>query len=185
MTAGIGTLNTIMSQLQASTGEVSVEQLRGYEGSGAAAYFKAYCQLFAPSLQFNSRQRRPPPDPVNACLSLGYTLMHFDAVKGCHESGLDPFIGFFHDPAFGRESLACDFIEMLRAELDSFVWRLFRERILRPESFSGENGKVLLNKSGRQRFYAEYELFARPIRRLLRRYGYSLAQRFVKYYGDR
>ncbi|MGZ8226245.1 MAG: CRISPR-associated endonuclease Cas1 [Methylococcaceae bacterium] len=175
------TLNNIAAQLGGDLEGLSVERLRGFEGSGAAAYFKAYSELFPASVNFNSRQRRPPPDPVNACLSLGYTLLHFDAVKACHESGLDPYIGFFHDPAFGRESLACDFIELLRAELDALVWRLFRERILRAENFSDDNGGVLLNKLGRQRFYAEYEGFARPARRLLRRYGYLLAQRFVNH----
>lgn len=179
------TLNGLLAQLVAETDEGSVDRLRGLEGSGAAAYFKAFTQLFAPSLQFNSRQRRPPPDPVNACLSLGYTLLHFDAVKACQESGLDPFIGFFHDPAFGRESLACDFIEVLRAKLDAWVWQLFRERILRMESFSDDNGRVILNKAGRQRFYAEYELFAKPARRLLRRYGYLLSQRFVSQYANK
>ena len=181
--AGIATLNGILEQLTNTSNEVSVEQLRGFEGGGAAAYFKAFSTLFPPALEFNSRQRRPPTDPVNACLSLGYTLLHFDAVKACHESGLDPYIGFFHDPAFGRESLACDFIEILRAKLDALIWRLFSERVLRAENFSKENGKVTLNKSGRQSFYAEYEVFARPVRRLLRRYGYSLAQRFVDIVG--
>lgn len=177
-TAAIATLEGILATL-AGGQSVSVEQLRGFEGSGAAAYFEAYRALFAPSLQFTGRHRRPPPDPVNACLSLGYTLLHFEAVKACHESGLDPYIGFFHDPAFGRESLACDFMETQRAALDALVWRLFRERALRAENFSDDNGQVLLNKSGRQRFYAEYELFANPLRRLFRRYGYALAQRFV------
>ena len=26
-------------------------------------------------------RRRPPPDPVNACLSLGYTLLHNEALQ--------------------------------------------------------------------------------------------------------
>lgn len=182
--AGISTLEGIVAQLGAETAAYPVEQLRGYEGGGAAAYFKAYTQLFAPSLQFTARKRRPPPDPVNACLSLAYTLLHFDAVQACQLSGLDPYIGFFHDPAFGRESLACDFIEVLRAQVDAWVWRLFRERLLRPESFSADGNGVWLNKAGRQRFYAEYELFARPLRRLLRRYGYALAQRFGQAFAE-
>ncbi|NOT11618.1 MAG: CRISPR-associated endonuclease Cas1 [Methylococcaceae bacterium] len=178
-------INGLLEQLAVENENLSVQRLRGFEGSGAAAYFKAFTQLFAPSLQFNSRQRRPPTDPVNACLSLGYTLLHFDAVKACQESGLDPYIGFYHDPAFGRESLACDFIEVLRSELDNWVWQLFRERVLRPENFSDDNGRTILNKAGRQRFYAEYELFTKPVRRLLRRYGYLLSQRFVNQYANK
>jgi CRISPR-associated protein Cas1 len=63
---------------------------------------------------------------VNACLSLGYTLLHFDAVRACHETGLEPYVGFYHEPAFARESLACDFIEALRPKVDEWVWRLLR-----------------------------------------------------------
>lgn len=178
LSAAIATLNGILTQL-ADNQAGDLGQLRGFEGAGAAAYFKAFCPLFAPSLHFTTRQRRPPPDPVNACLSLGYTLLHFDAVSTCYACGLDPYIGFYHDPAFGRESLACDVIEPLRALLDQWVWRLFRERLLRAEHFSDDHGKCLMNKAGRQRFYAEYELFAKPVRRLLRRYGHALARRLL------
>lgn len=183
LSSGVSTINGLLAQLSGDTPDLPVERLRGFEGSGAAAYFKAYGAVFAPSLAFNGRKRRPPTDPVNACLSLGYTLLHFDAVKACHDAGLDPFIGFYHDPAFGRESLACDFIEPVRAELDAMVWRLFRERALRPENFVHDKGSVILNKAGRQRFYAEYELFARPVRRLLRRYGYLFSATLPRPFG--
>lgn len=176
---GIQTLDALLDRLRRDDGDISLESLRGIEGSGSAAHFAAYQSLFAPSLGFHNRNRRPPKDPVNACLSLGYTLLHFDAVRACHETGLEPYVGFYHEPAFARESLACDFIEALRPELDRWVWRLFRERLLRAEDFSDDNGHCLLNKTGRKCFYAEYETFARPIRRLLRRYGHALARRLL------
>jgi len=65
-------------------GSSTIAQLRGFEGAAAAAYFTAYTRFFAPSLEFKKRKRRPPTDPVNACLSLGYTLLHFEAVTVCH-----------------------------------------------------------------------------------------------------
>lgn len=172
----IDRLDGALQRLNEDSGTTSLETLRGIEGAAAAAYFKAFTALFPPALAFTARKRRPPTDPVNACLSLGYTLLHFDAVKACHENGLDALLGFYHDPAFGRESLACDFIEPLRADLDAMVWRLFRKRILSANDFSDDNGRCLLGKAGRKRFYAEYELFARPVRRLLRRYGRLLAR---------
>ncbi|MDQ7017307.1 MAG: CRISPR-associated endonuclease Cas1, partial [Gammaproteobacteria bacterium] len=95
-----------------------LESLRGQEGAAAAAYFKAYQTLFAPSLEFNGRNRRPPRDPVNGVLSLGYTLLHFNAVQAAHGAGLDPLLGFYHEPSYGRESLACDVMEPLRPRLD-------------------------------------------------------------------
>ncbi len=159
---------------------LSVEQLRGLEGAAAVAYFSAFKALFAASLQFSKRQRRPPPDPVNAVLSLGYTLLHYEAVGICHIVGLDPLLGFYHDPAYGRESLACDMIEPLRPRLDALVWYLFRDKILRAEHFSSEKERCLLNKTGRKSFYANFELFMQPVRRLLRLQGYQLAKHYVQ-----
>jgi CRISPR-associated protein Cas1 len=106
---------------------------------------------------------------VNACLSLGYTLLHFEAVRAAHGAGLDPFIGFFHEPSHGRESLACDLVEPLRGRLDAWVWEMFRSRTLRGEHFVEDKGACLLGKAGRRHFYEAYETFARPLHRLLRR----------------
>jgi CRISP-associated protein Cas1 len=143
--------------------------MRGMEGAAAAAYFSGLAGLFPDSLGFRGRNRRPPRDPVNACLSLGYTLLHFDAVRACHAAGIDPLLGFFHRPAFGRESMACDLVEPLRPRIDAWVWRLFQSRALRAGSFSADKGACLLNKTGRSRFYAAYEALAGRHRRYLRR----------------
>ena len=147
----------------------------GLEGAGAAAHYAALTALFPPSLKFTGRNRRPPRDPVNACLSLGYTLLHFEAVRAAYGAGLDPLLGFYHEPAYGRESLACDLIEPLRPRLDGWVWSLFRERRLRGDDFVMDKGACLLAKAGRQTFYAGYELWVTPLRRYLRRESYRLA----------
>lgn len=147
----------------------------GLEGAGAAAHYAALTALLPPSLNFTGRNRRPPRDPVNACLSLGYTLLHFEAVRAAHGAGLDPLLGFYHEPAYGRESLACDLIEPLRPRLDGWVWVLFRERRLRADDFVFDKGACLLVKEGRQTFYAGYEQWVPPLRRYLRRESYRLA----------
>lgn len=178
LTAASETLSGIIGQLREDQFAVSLESLRGFEGAAAAAYFGGFTRLFAPSLNFTGRNKRPPPDPVNACLSLGYTLLHYDAVRACHIVGLDSMLGFYHDISFGRESLACDLMEPLRPSMDRWVWQMFKERQLRPEHFSDDNGRCQMNKAGRQCFYAFYESHAGPARRLLRRYGHALAKRY-------
>lgn len=182
LTGASQTLSGIIGQLRDDRLTMSLDSLRGYEGAAAAAYFGGFTQLFAPSLNFTGRNKRPPPDPVNACLSLGYTLLHYDAVRACHIVGLDSMLGFYHDVSFGRESLACDLMEPLRPLMDGWVWHLFRERTLRPEHFSNDNGRCLMNKTGRQRFYAFYESRATAARRLLRRYGHALSKRYQLVY---
>jgi CRISPR-associated protein Cas1 len=160
--------------------DFSIARLNGIEGAAAAAYFGALTALFPLGLNFTGRNRRPPRDPVNATLSLGYTLLHFESVNACHINGLDPYVGFYHQPAYHRESLAADLIEPLRAQVDRWVWRLFADRKLRAESFTVEDGGCLLKKTGRSFFYASYEAFIPPLRRLLRRYGYWVATRLLE-----
>lgn len=170
-------IETALGKLRSSEEDVlSLATLRGMEGAAAAAYFSGLTSLFPPSLGFTGRNRRPPRDPVNAALSLAYTLLHFEAVLACHVAGLDPFVGFFHDMAYNRESLAADVIEPLRARVDRWIWRLFADRKLVNGHFSREDEACLLNKSGREIFYGNFELFCRPIRRLLRRYAVTLAR---------
>lgn len=155
-------------------------RLNGIEGAAAAAYFSAFTRVFPPSLDFTDRNRRPPRDPVNAALSLGYTLLHFEAVQACYLNGLDPYVGFYHEPAHRRESLAADLIEPLRVHIDRWVWRLFADRELRAEDFVVDNGACLLKKEGRALFYARYETVAPPLRRLLRRYGLVVVRRLLE-----
>jgi CRISP-associated protein Cas1 len=159
---------------------LSVDSLRGVEGAAAVGYVHALTSLFPAGLGFTGRNRRPPRDPVNAALSLGYTLLHFEAVRACHVAGLDPMIGFFHELDFGRESLASDLIEPWRPRIDTWVWGQFRTRNLREDHFTREADACLLGKTGRQHFYGAYEALARPLRRGLRRYAGQLAARLAE-----
>ena len=100
-------------------------------------------------------------------LSLGYTLLHSEAVLALYGAGLDPFIGFYHQLDFGRESLACDVVESFRVEVDQFALELFRKDILRVEDFSTTESGCLLGKNGRAKFYAAWETLAEKLRKQL------------------
>ncbi len=105
-------------------------------------------------------------------------MLHVQAVHSCHEAGLDPLLGFYHRPSFGRESLASDLIEPLRPAVDTWIWRLFRDRVLRDDHFTVDRGACLIGKSGRRVFYgawqAESESHQRWLRRNARKLGASL-----------
>jgi len=161
-------ITQIKAQRKDIAQSTNLQSLMGLEGAAAHAYFKAYSSFFAPSLNMTGRNRRPPKDPVNACLSLAYTLIHFEAVHGLHAAGLDVMGGLFHQPQFGRESLACDVIEPLRPKVDAFVLELFHAQQLRAEHFSTHDNCCMLQKAGRHHFYQAYETWAPPIRRWMR-----------------
>ena len=155
---------------------LDITSIRGIEGAAARTYFQGYMAIFPPSLKFTGRNRRPPRDPVNVCLSLAYTLLHLDAVRAAHCAGVDPLLGFYHRPAFGRESLASDLIELLRPTADAWVWEMWRKRIFREDQFTVAAEACLLGKSGRARFYQEWEAQAPPYRRWLRKIAARIAR---------
>jgi CRISPR-associated protein Cas1 len=116
---------------------VDLDVLRGIEGQAAALYFGVFGRLIvAPGFGFSGRRRRPPPDPINACLSFGYTLLGIEMEQQVAAAGLDPLLGFLHEPAYGRASLALDLIEELRPVIvDQVVLRLVNRRQLTPVDF--------------------------------------------------
>lgn len=146
----------------------SIESIRGFEGGAASLYFQAMAESVPASWEFVGRKRRPPPDPLNALLSLSYTLLHYEAVRALHISGLDPFLGFLHAPEYSRESLACDCIEPLRPTVDRFILALMQQRVIRTDHFGIQQGSCLLGKAGRGIFYANWEPFAALQRKRLR-----------------
>ena len=171
-------LEAALERLSSSVEALTVPTLLGIEGAAAAAYFASYATLFPPSLGFEARRRRPPPDPVNACLSLAYTLLHFEAVSASHAAGLDPMLGLYHEPAYGRESFAADAIEPFRPHVDEWVWELFRRRVFTDRSFRREGRAVLLGKRARAHFYQHFNPLGEALRRLLRRQVQRAAREF-------
>ena len=71
---GCRRLQQALERVSACDRAYTLPSLLGIEGAAAAAYTAAYVSLFPSSLGFKARRRRPPPDPVNACLSFAYTL---------------------------------------------------------------------------------------------------------------
>ncbi len=100
----------------------------GIEGESARIYFQALSLTVPKDLGFNGRNKRPPRDPFNAVLSLGYTILASKCTFACMEHGVDPYISFLHELEFGRESLSCDLVEPFRTEIDKFSLYLFLEK---------------------------------------------------------
>jgi len=149
---------------QARTVE-SLDELLGIEGSAARLYFESFNGMLKvesadeiPSFQFEHRNRRPPRDPVNALLSFAYSLLSKDLTIVCHSVGFDPFIGFYHQPRFGRPALALDLMEGFRPLIaDSAVLTAINTRMITPKDFIQAGHSVALTPSGRKSFIQAYE----------------------------
>ena len=137
----------------------SVDTLRGYEGTAAGRYFECYATFFPDEIPFERRSRRPPHNAPNAILSYAYTLLTAEAEACLHAIGLDPAMGFYHEPADRRPSLALDIIEPFRAPLaDAMALDLLTHGVLNPRThFENRNNGVYLNLDGRKRFFVAYE----------------------------
>ncbi len=129
-----------------------IPAVMGFEGSAAAAWYDWLTLSLPPVWGFAGRNRRPPRDPVNVLLSLGYTLLGGEMLGAVQAAGLDPALGFLHGVVPGRESLVLDLIEPLRPGVDAFVLGLL-DRVLTPGHFTQQDERCLLNKDGRGLFY--------------------------------
>lgn len=139
----------------------TIDSLRGLEGSGSAAYFGNFHQLIrADGFEFRSRNRRPPTDPVNALLSLGYALLRHDVQSAVNLVGFDPYLGYLHTQRYGRPSLALDLMEEFRPlVVDAVVLSAINRRAMTPQDFVSEplSGAVSLSSEGLRTFLRLYE----------------------------
>lgn len=104
------------------------------------------------------RTRRPPQDPINALLSLAYSALTRDWTTTLHKVGLDPFLGFYHAPRYGKPALALDLMEPFRPVIaDSVVVSVINNREISASDFFEREGGVYLKTDARRSFYAAYE----------------------------
>ncbi len=138
--------------------------LLGIEGVAAQKYFCHFSDVIKESdtesfrFDFTRRNRRPPTDPVNALLSFAYTLLVRTWTVTLSAVGFDPYRGFYHQPRYGRPSLALDMMEPFRPLVaDSSVVQAINNGEMRPSDFISAAGSVALTADGRKRFIATFE----------------------------
>jgi len=164
-----------------------LDELLGMEGAAAALYFQHYAGMIKvgdddlddeiPGLEgcdksverrkaeseafnfdFTHRKRRPPTDPVNALLSLAYSLLAKDCTIAALAVGFDPYVGFYHQPRHGRPALALDLMEEFRPLVaESAVLTAINNRMVTPGHFVRAGEAVNLTPHGRKAFFHAYE----------------------------
>lgn len=180
---GVAQLKSLADSAQRAA---DLEALLGIEGSAARVYFEHFAGMLKvedeqerPAFDFDGRNRRPPRDPINALLSLGYSLLVRDLTVVCHAIGFDPFMGFYHQPRFGRPALALDLMEGFRPlVVDSAVLTAVNGRMVKVDDFVRAGEAVALSASGRRGFIRAYEqrmdtLVTHPL------FGYRVSYRRV------
>jgi CRISPR-associated protein Cas1 len=161
----------------------SLASLLGIEGTAARSYFSAFAGMlkgnFMNVFDFEGRNRRPPKDPVNALLSFAYSLLTKELAHVIASTGLDPLLGFYHQPRFGRPALALDLMEEFRPIVaDSTVISAINNGVIGPSDFVAHPTGVALRPPGRRRFLLACErrmdqLVTHPV------FGYRVSYRRV------
>lgn len=162
------TLSGLKEMAERAETAASLEELLGIEGNAARLYFGGFSGMIKTddgeqpaefAFDFEGRNRRPPRDPVNALLSLGYSLLAKDLTVACYAVGFDPYIGYYHQPRFGRPALALDLMEPFRPLIaDSAVLTAINTGMVTTRDFVRVGGSVALSASGRKGFFRAYEL---------------------------
>lgn len=134
-------------------------QLMGVEGSVASQYWKVFPLLLKRPENFQGRSRRPPRDPVNALLSLGYSLLAIRLQSLLDAEGFDPALGWLHAVDYGRPSLALDLLEPYRSPfVDRWVVKLFNLRVFTADDFSASADEGFrLTPEAMRRFFPEWK----------------------------
>lgn len=152
-------VTSLMANFRDSTESArDLTALMGIEGSAAALYFEQFESMLKQrddwKFDWRGRNRRPPRDPVNALISLGYSMLAKELTGVCYSVGLDPFLGFMHQPRYGRPALALDLMEEFRPLIaDSVAISLINRSELGPEDFVRSATGTFLNDRGRRPFW--------------------------------
>jgi len=131
----------------------SINSIRLIESQGARAYWSAWSTL---PINFpkNDLQRIPEhwcsfgarvspltgsprlaANPPNAILNYLYSVLESEARLAAAALGLDPGLGVLHVDTSARDSLACDLMEPIRAQIDAYLLDWITRQPLRKEWF--------------------------------------------------
>jgi CRISPR-associated endonuclease Cas1/CRISPR-associated protein Cas4 len=163
--ASRGDLGLLAGYARRALGVPDAEELLGLEGNAAKIYYGGFSSMLKATggdgfgaFDFEGRNRRPPRDPINALLSFAYSLLTKDWVVTLTTVGLDPLMGFYHQPRYGKPALALDLMEPFRPVIaDSTVVSAVNNGEIQPGDFVDREGGVLLRPAARKRLIAAYE----------------------------
>lgn len=138
----------------------TIQELMGYEGQGAKAYFDGLSVLIKPEFYFHGRNRRPPRDEFNSMLSLGYSVLMNELYGKIEAKGLNPYLGFMHRDKEKHPTLASDMMEEWRAVIvDSTVMSMINGHEIQKEDFTTDMDEpgCYLNRNGIKVYLSKLE----------------------------
>ena len=158
----------------------SVEQVMGYEGTAAKIYFKVLGKLIDEQFVFEGRSRRPPMDPFNSLISLGYSIILNELYGKIEGKELNPYFGVMHKDREKHPTLASDLMEEWRAVLidTTALSMLNGHELVKEDFYTGiDQPGVFLEKDGFRKYIQKLEGKFRTENRYLSYIDYSVSFR--------
>jgi len=141
----------------------SPASLLGLEGTAARAYFECLKVIvdtgIPEELRPDGRNRRPPRDRFNCLLSFGYALLQSLVHRSILAVGLEPALGFYHQPRSAAPPLVLDLMELFRTLLWDIplIGSLNRGQWNPTDDFTVAPGQVWLSDAGRRKVIELFE----------------------------
>jgi CRISPR-associated endonuclease Cas1 len=163
-----GQFDTVLVDLKALAEKAQtaagLTQLNGFEGQGGKLYFAALREVVPEAFGFDGRNRRPPRDPFNVLLSLGYTILYAHVETVCRASGLQTGTGFYHQPHGNHATLASDLMEPLRHMVERAALSAVNKKQIKPDDFfmTDDNACRIDNAARKTWLTLLSETFERP-----------------------
>ncbi|MCS7258481.1 MAG: CRISPR-associated endonuclease Cas1, partial [candidate division WOR-3 bacterium] len=148
-------MNEFITELQSAVQKIyeanELNAIRGLEGIIARKIYERLNDFIdEPAFHIRKRERKNP-DRINSLLNLSYYLLFSKINATLRAIGLNPYLGFLHNPSDNYESLACDIQDVFRARIDRFIIRLINLKVITKEDFiQNRNGFYLKHESAKK-----------------------------------
>jgi len=123
------------------------------EGSASKYYFGQVFELFNESVRPQRRKGFKAYDGLNNLFNLAYRILSWKVHIALIKAKLEPYLGFLHGVQFGKPSLVCDFIELYRYLIDSFLLEYARN--LKPKHFVLKDEDFSRRRKGKRQYLNE------------------------------
>jgi CRISPR-associated protein Cas1 len=150
----IGELERVVKYIYQAGG---LNEVRGYEGSTAKKIYQRLNDYIDDTSFHILKRDRKNPDRINSLLNFGYYLLFSRINATVRAAGLNPYLGFLHNPEDNYESFVCDIEELFRPRIDRLVIRLINLKAITKEDFTETERGFYLKKEAVKSFLNQYE----------------------------
>ncbi|MEO2069462.1 MAG: CRISPR-associated endonuclease Cas1 [Desulfurobacteriaceae bacterium] len=134
----------------------NIQSLLGIDGNISKYLYDKFSSFNESSFSFGKREYYPPPDPVNALLSLSFSIFYSLMYPMVLAFGFDPYLGFFHIRRGRHAALCSDVMEIVRPRLVEFVFNTLNDGFFLEEDFSSDRSGVFLKTKALKSFVKLY-----------------------------